>query len=345
MSELLNIKDNLLENNNPSKATDMPGYTFTGDKTQEKELLKVMGFEEDLIDIIYKNMNPIDLQEALDYLNKNEKGQFTHSFLINEHNVCTICGKGRIAHESDTLFVDNNDDILDDVDENNDFIGDLLGMGFNSNRFRAFEDSYRKSIGKEKKKEDKKFNYDIECGICGEIIDSPFKVKIKCNHNFCKDCWIDYLTEKITNANVSKIFCMQHGCGTILESKFIKNILEGKKELIEKYDKFYQRKKMLEQSVSLSRLPDISKWYTKKVTNMSSLFNNCVKLTKLPDISVWDTSNVTDMSFMFNNCSKIAIFPDLSKWDTSNLIESSFIFNDCRADIRKFSAFNFNIIL
>ena len=46
-----------------------------------------MGFEPDLVEIIYKNMNPIDLQEALDYLNKNDKGQFTHSYLVNENNV------------------------------------------------------------------------------------------------------------------------------------------------------------------------------------------------------------------------------------------------------------------
>ena len=76
-----------------------------------------MGFEPDLVEIIYKNMNPIDLQEALDYLNKNEKGQFTHSFLINEKNVCTICGLGRKDHESDTVFVDQLDE--DIIEEDN----------------------------------------------------------------------------------------------------------------------------------------------------------------------------------------------------------------------------------
>ena len=206
-------------------------------------------------------MHPIDLQEALDYLNKNERGQFTHSFLINENNVCTICGKGRNAHESDTLFVeDNNEDNNDN--ENIDLIGELLGINnSNSNRFRAYENSYRKSIGKDKK--------DIECGICGELINNPYRVKLKCEHYFCNDCYIDYLKEKITNANVSKILCMQHGCGTILETKFIKKILEGNKDLIEKYDKFLQRKKMLEQSdkMRFCPIPDCEGYAEKKGKN------------------------------------------------------------------------------
>ena len=246
MTERININENLL-----------------GDKSEEKQLLKDMGFEEDLINTIYNNMHPIDLQEALDYLNKNERGLFTHSFLVNENNVCTICGKGRNAHESDTLFVeDNNEDNNNNDNENIDFIGELLGIrNFNSNRFRAYENSYRKSIGKEKK--------DIECGICGELIINPFRVKLKCGHYFCTDCYFDYLKEKITNANVSRILCMQHGCGTILESNFIKNILEGNKDLIEKYDKFLQRKKMLEQSdkIRFCPIPDCEGYAEKKGKN------------------------------------------------------------------------------
>ena len=113
MTEAININENLLGDNNA---------LFTGDKAEEKQLLKDMGFEEDLINTIYNNMHPIDLQEALDYLNKNEKGQFTHSYLVNENNVCTICGKGRNAHESDTLFVENDDDLSNKIQPTNRFL-------------------------------------------------------------------------------------------------------------------------------------------------------------------------------------------------------------------------------
>ena len=62
---------------------------------------------------------------------------------------------------------------------------------------------------------------------------------------------------------------------------------------------------------SWSSLPDISKWNTINVTNMSCKFFNCLSLSSLPDISKWDTQNVTDMRYMFYGCSKLNKIPNL----------------------------------
>ena len=51
---------------------------------------------------------------------------------------------------------------------------------------------------------------------------------------------------------------------------------------------------------SLISLPDISKWNTEKVINMSFLFMGCISLKSLPDISKWNTKNVKDMSFLLS---------------------------------------------
>jgi len=53
---------------------------------------------------------------------------------------------------------------------------------------------------------------------------------------------------------------------------------------------------------SLSSLPDISKWNTNNVTNMSSKFYGCSSLSSLPDISKWNTNNVANMINMFKGC-------------------------------------------
>ena len=50
-----------------------------------------------------------------------------------------------------------------------------------------------------------------------------------------------------------------------------------------------------------SSLPDISKWNTKKVTDMSYMFAKCSSLSSLPDISNWNTKNVTDITDIFDN--------------------------------------------
>ena len=53
-------------------------------------------------------------------------------------------------------------------------------------------------------------------------------------------------------------------------------------------------------------LPDISKWNTNNIINMSGIFNECSSLLYLPDISKWNTNNATDMSYMFNGCSSLS---------------------------------------
>ena len=73
---------------------------------------------------------------------------------------------------------------------------------------------------------------------------------------------------------------------------------------------------------SLSSLPDISKWDTKNITNMSYMFYNCSSLSSLPDISKWDTKNITDMSCMFYNCSSLSSLPDISKWELNEKLNT-----------------------
>ena len=41
---------------------------------------------------------------------------------------------------------------------------------------------------------------------------------------------------------------------------------------------------------------------TNKITNMSCIFEGCESLISLPDISKWDTKNVTDISNLFHDC-------------------------------------------
>ena len=51
---------------------------------------------------------------------------------------------------------------------------------------------------------------------------------------------------------------------------------------------------------------------------MDSIFNKCSQLSSLPDISKWDTNKVTNMSYMLNECNELSSLPDISKWNTNN---------------------------
>ena len=59
----------------------------------------------------------------------------------------------------------------------------------------------------------------------------------------------------------------------------------------------------------LKSLPDISKWNTESVEDMSFLFSGCSSLISLPDISKWNTTKVTKKKNMFTNCPKNLVIP------------------------------------
>ena len=63
---------------------------------------------------------------------------------------------------------------------------------------------------------------------------------------------------------------------------------------------------------------------------MSCVFCGCESLISLPDISKWNTSNVTNMSDMFCNCSSLNSLPDISIWNTKKLKEKTDMFYGCK---------------
>ena len=63
--------------------------------------------------------------------------------------------------------------------------------------------------------------------------------------------------------------------------------------------------------------------------NMSEMFCNCISLTSLPDISKWNTDNMIDMSRIFINCYSLLSLPDISKWNTNNLNNMNGVFANC----------------
>ena len=243
----------------------------------EKESLENMGFPRPLIDKIYSVMHPANIEEALDYLNKNDKDKFTHSYIPNASNVCSICGYKRSDHQIDDLInapvekkeekkeekklnVLDDDDLIKDDDYNDDDMDEDIRNMMNKYRNKFSNNNY----------EDYNYKYESakECGVCMETIESKDipKIKLPCKHYFCIDCWKEYLKEKINNANVYKLTCMQSKCNFILEEKFIKAILDQDVDLQQKYDKFLNRKKLMDSNkkIKFCPFPDCDGYAEKK---------------------------------------------------------------------------------
>ena len=234
----------------------------------EKDSLESMGFPRPLIDKIYSVMHPANIEEALDYMNKNDNDKFTHSYIPNASNVCSICGYKRSDHQIDDLLnaqVEKKEEKIEEkkidlLDDDNDDIDEDLRNMFNKYKGKFTNNNY----------EDYNYKYESEkeCGVCGDTIESKDipKIKLPCKHYFCIDCWKEYLKEKINNANVYKLTCMQSKCNHILEEKFIKTILDKDEGLQEKYDKFLKRKKLMDSNkkIKFCPFPDCDGYAEKK---------------------------------------------------------------------------------
>ena len=67
---------------------------------------------------------------------------------------------------------------------------------------------------------------------------------------------------------------------------------------------------------------------------MSGIFYGCRSLELLPDISKWNTSKVEDMSYMFYGCKSLKSLPDISNWNTSSVKNLKFMFYGCISSLK-----------
>ena len=228
------------------------GDTPTDNSIQAEKILVDMGFDKELVEKIYKTIFPANVGEALDYLQKDEKDKFTHTYIANNLNVCSICGFPSTSHATESTSAERERErerqLLRDRER-------LRNKFLNKNTYNKFSTN-KYDFGKK------------ECGICGDeiISDDMAKIKLPCKHFFCADCWGEYLKEKINNANVYKISCMQNKCGYILEEKFIKSIIGSDNVLLDKYNKFLSRKKLMDSNkkIKFCPIPDCDGYAEKK---------------------------------------------------------------------------------
>ncbi|CAD8122573.1 unnamed protein product [Paramecium sonneborni] len=66
------------------------------------------------------------------------------------------------------------------------------------------------------------------CSICGS--NNAVKIQLlECEHKFCKNCYKDYLEDKIKNAKINNIYCLQEGCITKFPESVIKETVSETK--------------------------------------------------------------------------------------------------------------------
>jgi len=105
-SNSLELSDHISLQVSNDKKEDENNQTKNDIPIDEKASLENMGYPRALIDRIYSVIHPQNIEEALDYLNKNDNDKFTHSYIPNESNFCSICGYKRSDHDIDEFILD-----------------------------------------------------------------------------------------------------------------------------------------------------------------------------------------------------------------------------------------------
>ena len=86
---------------------------------------------------------------------------------------------------------------------------------------------------------------------------------------------------------------------------------------------------MFDGCLSLSSIPDISKWNIRNVKDISKMFSQCRSLISLPDLTKWKTKNIENISEIFKGCLSISFLPNIQKWKFSNFKNINNICEDC----------------
>ena len=178
-------------------------------------ILLDMQFPSYLIKKVYAFLKPNSLEQAIQFMSQ-ENNIYQHNFYINSHkkekNKYYICG------ESPQYHINYNENIIDDIAD------------INQNN----KENYTLN------------NLEIECPICGDNVSSSKMIEYKkCGHKFCEICWFNYINEKIANANVGNIKCMNYECNEDINEELTMKIINKDKNLIEKFNKFKEKIKIL----------------------------------------------------------------------------------------------------
>ena len=65
-----------------------------------------------------------------------------------------------------------------------------------------------------------------ECGICMEPYDTVGFLTGECGHSFCRDCWQEYVSEKVNTGSILRLECPASTCSSLLADSTLYSILK-----------------------------------------------------------------------------------------------------------------------
>lgn len=192
-----------------------------------QEQLLQMGFDLIMINKVIQHFNVTTIEEGLLLLIKTD-GIWGHPFISEAKEQE---GDNRSIIREAVIMARNKANA-----EKCEICGELKSM-HNENQLHNLGISVRKHLSSE--------NNEVECNICMCPLEDPINIQ-PCNHQFCSNCFTEYLKEKITNNKIETIKCPSADCDSILNEVFILGHIPS--EFQSKYQTFKERNKLMKKS-------------------------------------------------------------------------------------------------
>ena len=234
MNEILINSNEPVNNNNDTILT--PSNSNHND-SEIKNFLREMGYEQNQIESLFQNIVINSIEQAIEYLAKGEDNLYNHTFIPKENNllICKICNDSRNYHHNRYSLT-----FIPPPRPRPPTTTSTYRNKLNNNRKIPNYESELNIVENENDIEDE---LEDDCDVCMANKKVNMHLSLKCEHHFCRECWENYLKEKITNNFVIDIKCMDAKCNQILVQSDIRKILfKNKKELFVKYKRFFRNK-------------------------------------------------------------------------------------------------------
>ncbi|OMJ66046.1 hypothetical protein SteCoe_37251 [Stentor coeruleus] len=181
-------------------------------------MLLDMGFKFEFINSAVNYTNSLNIEVLIGFMTKSDSG-WEHEFIINDQNVCEICGDIESEHIAALPLPEENREMIK-----------IQFKTIEGRRSQSFTKLCYMSIEK-------------SCGICFEVIKPLWSLPSCQIHYFCRECIKQLLKTKIINSQVLKISCPGENCPSIFTYDDIKLFLSI--EYLAKYEKFVKRQQVI----------------------------------------------------------------------------------------------------
>ncbi|CAD8121608.1 unnamed protein product [Paramecium sonneborni] len=146
--------------------------------------------------------------------------------------------KNKNEEQQNLVEIDNsNDDLEEIICQIQQIDNDLENRRQNIQKFNSFK---KQTSHESVQQQENKNNKEDSCPICG-IIDVIRIQLLSCEHKFCLNCYKEYLEDKIKNAKINNIPCLEEGCIVKFPEPVIKETVSK-----QKFDQYLIFKRKLE---------------------------------------------------------------------------------------------------